>query len=376
MAVILQDLYGLVSHKQMALVAGEKGLNRPVRWLHMVESVDIASFLEGDEIAFVTGIGLKQPGVKAVLELVRAIYDHGASAIVLNVGPYIPAIPESVRSFCDDVALPLFQVPWDVHMAELMHVFSTEITERERLERDMQQAFETAVMKPVPAEPYLSVFSKYGFRPELPYRLLVLCPGREAAKTQTDWLEKVRFSLDNRMKHGLFPGESCLWLLTTCCDTGTIQQRAEQWLSDGLAGMVGVSDSIDELASLSTAYEQASLTLRLQRRQGKALLFYDELGAYTLLFNQKDPAVMERFSRRVLHKAEEYDRLHDSALLEVLTMYLQMNGSVQKTADALHIHRNTVNYKLHKLADLLNCDLSDFSVRFTLQLALMIKETR
>lgn len=55
-------------------------------------------------------------------------------------------------------------------------------------------------------------------------------------------------------------------------------------------------------------------------------------------------------------------------------MYLQMNGSVQKTADALHIHRNTVNYKLHKLEDLLDCDLSDFSVRFTLQLALMIKE--
>lgn len=229
MAVVLQDLYGLVSHKQMALIAGKKGMNRPVRWLHMVESVDIASFLEGDEIAFVTGIGLKQPGVKAVPELVRAIYDHGASAIVLNVGPYIPAIPESVQAFCDDVALPLFQVPWDVHMAELMHIFSTEITERERLERDMQQAFETAVMKPVPAEPYLSVFSKYGFRPELPYRLLVLCPGREAAKTQTDWLEKVRFSLDHRMKHGLFPGESCLWLLTTCCDTGTIQQRAEQW---------------------------------------------------------------------------------------------------------------------------------------------------
>ena len=44
MAVVLQDLYGLVSYKQMALVAGKKGMNRPVRWLHMVESVDIASF--------------------------------------------------------------------------------------------------------------------------------------------------------------------------------------------------------------------------------------------------------------------------------------------------------------------------------------------
>lgn len=376
MAVVLKDLYGLVSHKQMALVAGKMGMNRPVRWLHMVESVDIASFLEGDEITFITGIGLKQPGNKAVFELVRAIYDHGASAIVLNVGPYIPEIPEAVLDFCDDVALPLFQVPWDVHMAELMHIFSTEITERERLERDMQQAFKTAVMKPVPAEPYLAVFSKYGFRPEQSYRLLILCPGRKAAKTQTDWLEKVRFSLDNRIKHGLFPGESCLWLLTTCCDSGTIQKLAKQWISDGLVGMVGVSDSVEGLASLSTAYDQALLALRLQRRKGKALLFYDELGAYTLLFNQKDPAVMELFCQRILNKAEEYDRLHDSSLLEVLTIYLQMNGSVQKTADVLHIHRNTVNYKLHKLEDLLDCDLSDFSVRFTLQLALMIKEIR
>lgn len=116
------------------------------------------------------------------------------------------------------------------------------------------------------------------------------------------------------------------------------------------------------------------MALRLQRRKGKSLLFYDELGAYTLLFNQKDPAVMKLFCQRTLNKAEEYDRLHDSSLLEVLTIYLQMNGSVQKTADALHIHRNTVNYKLHKLEDLLDCDLSDFSVRFTLQLALMIKE--
>lgn len=138
--------------------------------------------------------------------------------------------------------------------------------------------------------------------------------------------------------------------------------------------MVSISDSIEGLASLSTAYDQALLALRLQRRKGKSLLFYDELGAYTLLFNQKDPAVMKLFCQRTLNKAEEYDRLHDSSLLEVLTIYLQMNGSVQKTADALHIHRNTVNYKLHKLEDLLDCDLSDFSVRFTLQLALMIKE--
>lgn len=29
MAVVLQDLYGLVSHKEMALVAGKKGVEPP-----------------------------------------------------------------------------------------------------------------------------------------------------------------------------------------------------------------------------------------------------------------------------------------------------------------------------------------------------------
>lgn len=374
MAVILKELYSLINHRQMQLIAGKLGMGRPVRWMHMVESVDIASFLEGDEIAFVTGIGLKQPGVLALPELVHAIYEHGASAIVLNVGPYIPEIPETVLDFCDDMDLPLFQVPWDVHMAELMHIFSTEITERERLERDMHQAFKTAVTKPVPVEPYLEVFSKYGFQPSASYCLLVLYPGQKMMRTQIDWLEKVRFSLDNRMKYGLFFDGGCLWLLTPCCKRASIRKQAEQWLADGLASMVSISGTVDGLAALHIAYEQASMTLHLQQKQRISLQFYDDLGAYTLLFNQKEPSIMNHFCHRVLNRAEEYDRLHESSLLEVLSIYLQLNGSVQKTAEALHIHRNTVNYKLHKLEELLDCDLSDFSVRFTLQLALMIKK--
>ena len=58
MAVLLSDLYESVKSQDMTLVAGEQGMNNIVRWLHMVESNAISSFLGGQEIAFTTGVAL------------------------------------------------------------------------------------------------------------------------------------------------------------------------------------------------------------------------------------------------------------------------------------------------------------------------------
>ena len=59
MAVLLRDLCEQVKDYGMELIAGRNGLGRPVRWVHMVENQEIANFLEGQEIAFATGIGLQ-----------------------------------------------------------------------------------------------------------------------------------------------------------------------------------------------------------------------------------------------------------------------------------------------------------------------------
>ena len=49
------------------LVAGESGLDRPVRWVHSAEVPDIASLLRGGELVLLTGIGLPadEEGIRA-----------------------------------------------------------------------------------------------------------------------------------------------------------------------------------------------------------------------------------------------------------------------------------------------------------------------
>lgn len=60
----------------------------------------------------------------------------------------------------------------------------------------------------------------------------------------------------------------------------------------------------------------------------------------------------------------EYDRDHDTALLESLRIYLSCNQNIGEAASRLFIHRNTMNYRISKIHDLLGLDLSDTDIAF------------
>ena len=47
MAVRLQKLLEKVTDQEITVLAGREGLKNPIRWVHMVEGVEISTFLEG-----------------------------------------------------------------------------------------------------------------------------------------------------------------------------------------------------------------------------------------------------------------------------------------------------------------------------------------
>ena len=69
-------------------------------------------------------------------------------------------------------------------------------------------------------------------------------------------------------------------------------------------------------------------------------------------------------------------RLKDrrGVLLDTLGAYLATNGSPTDAADLLHLHCNTVLYRLGRIEDMLGLDLRNAEVRLALHLALKIGE--
>jgi purine catabolism regulator len=57
-------------------------------------------------------------------------------------------------------------------------------------------------------------------------------------------------------------------------------------------------------------------------------------------------------------------------LLETVEVYLACNGNLSEAARRLHLHRNSLLYRLHHIRDLLGHDLDNPELRLALQLAL------
>ena len=59
-------------------------------------------------------------------------------------------------------------------------------------------------------------------------------------------------------------------------------------------------------------------------------------------------------------------------LFDTLKMYIVTNGNWTLTKDSLHIHGNTLTYRINRLKEILGCDFNEYRERFKIQIALEI----
>ena len=101
----------------MKLLAGQKGLNNLVEWVHIIEDDDVSKFLHGKEVVLTSGILNNNDGW--LLEYAKKLYSVGTSAFVVNIGPYTKSVSQDVVEYCDSVMMPLYTIPWDTRMVDL-----------------------------------------------------------------------------------------------------------------------------------------------------------------------------------------------------------------------------------------------------------------
>ncbi|MFY2791053.1 PucR family transcriptional regulator [Rhodococcus sp. MALMAid1271] len=80
--------------------------------------------------------------------------------------------------------------------------------------------------------------------------------------------------------------------------------------------------------------------------------------------------VRRSFVEHVLAPLLEYDRRTDSGLTDTLREFLATGGSWNRTAESLHVHLNTVRYRIKRVEELLGRDLNSTEDRLDVYLAL------
>ena len=100
---------------------------------------------------------------------------------------------------------------------------------------------------------------------------------------------------------------------------------------------------------------------------------FGDLGIYRLLFNLKTSNELRSFYNEYLGKLNEYEKKHDGELHQTLNAYIQ-NGTAAETARGLHVHRNTLLYRLRRIQEITGFDLENSETRLAIHLAFMAGE--
>ena len=106
---------------------------------------------------------------------------------------------------------------------------------------------------------------------------------------------------------------------------------------------------------------------------GAAVTYFGDLGLYQLLTALGDNAEARRFFRKTLGLLITHDLEHNGELVDTLEGFFACHGNLSQTANRLHIHRNTLSYRLERIAAITRLDLDDPDARFSLQLALKLR---
>lgn len=125
----------------------------------------------------------------------------------------------------------------------------------------------------------------------------------------------------------------------------------------------------DSKNNISLSYHTAKTTLSIGKtRFSKQRVFnYQDLMLPVLLNQLKDGWQKEELSR-IFHQLARADK--NGLLRKTLTAWFEHNMQTGATAQALHIHRNTLEYRLNKIAELTRLDLLRTDDRFLLYIAI------
>lgn len=130
------------------------------------------------------------------------------------------------------------------------------------------------------------------------------------------------------------------------------------------------------LPNMKDSYEQALKVLELKKKFSKDLASaygYHELGIYQFIDEIYENRVHTHYRNGDIQRLKEYDNHHNTDLLFTLEIYLDCDCNGQKASEQIHIHPNTLNYRLKRILEIGQIDLNNFNQKIALYIDLKLE---
>ena len=364
----VSELYESAKDKhRLSLHGGQSGLTNSAYWVYLAEDFQNMSFLKGGELVITTGL-FTQGGV-TLDDFICALVMRNCSGILINVGKYLQVsdITPEILELCNTNNLPIFTMPWEVHLVDIMQDYCSLILHNNQSEYHLNAAFQSALYQTPAHENILRTLNQSGFATAADYRVLVIQNLQSTAR--------ITLPLNShKLKYHLFGHDNLQILIYNSAQSQISLPELIEIICfyDGIK--LGIGDTIHSLAHIAQCYKRARFALAAAVFWKRSFVNFDDLGLFQVLFSTSDPDLLQRIHKRYLGKLEEHDGAHESDYLNTLRTFLLSDCNILETAARMHTHRNTIVYRIKKIKELLNTELDNSAIKFDLLMAFYIQE--
>lgn len=114
----VREALGIASLRSAALVAGGQGLEREVRWAHVIDMPDPVPWVRPGQMLLTTGFAWPQTEVGQRTQIGQ-LTEAGLAAMALAVPRYLEHFTQAAREEADRRGLPLLEIPFEIPFAQI-----------------------------------------------------------------------------------------------------------------------------------------------------------------------------------------------------------------------------------------------------------------
>ena len=103
---------------QARVVAGEGGLERPIRWAHIVDLPDVSPWVREGDLLLTTAFALKD-NPEAQAALIPILAGKGLCGMIVALGTYFYDIPQEMITLANKLDFPIVTLPWEIPFVEV-----------------------------------------------------------------------------------------------------------------------------------------------------------------------------------------------------------------------------------------------------------------
>jgi len=319
---------------KMRLVAGEGGLDREISWVHTSDLPEPWAWLGRGELLLTNGTGLSEAALDQA-RFVERLAEAGASGLGIGLGMSGPPLSAELYRRAGELRLPVVTVPYTMPFTAVVRAVA-EANAREESRRALLGQLLDRRIDPSAAEPQLADAG-------LDLAVSVFAVAREDPAGSGAELHHALTR--SRVPHLLLARDA---MVQVVLPEGAVAAGCfAEWL-DGVAA-VGTSGRIGGPGRLPEAAAEARWALDAAEAEGRGLVRY---GDETSLLLPRSAAEAQALVSRILGPLIAHDAEHATDYLNTLRVVLDHNRSWQLAARALHIHKQTLGYRIRRIEQL------------------------